>query len=552
MGQFERSIKIAVDQSTGEIVNADEIFDKKKDAFVIRKQYNYKEQKFCCCECGQELVVSDSKYNRIHFKHKPQHDFCILADDSLTPKDQEGFAKILWAKESERHIELKNKIGQLLETVEGVDKLSISIDNKFIIRGNEKRRPDVYCKFHNKELVFEIQLSDLSQKYILSRYEFYKKNGIYLIWILDNFDIHNQGTLERDIKYLTKYENFFKMDETLDSFKLECEYKFPFITDDNKVLTKWLKKSVSLNQVSFDTVSSQIYYYNFGENNQKAETEQKKRAEEIKIAERKRVEEQKIADAKRKSKHIIKIITDNKQNGYIEYSAIAEQINELNSFELETLNNELALKTRLREQKPILNYWIHSAKETDNGFILFLLNCKEIEVEVNKSDINGKSAFQEVLDNDKLLRNTIIRALFNRGYLLTDLDKDYFKQHPKYESDNQLIYSMCSNLSNKELVDDVFTHYKLLFIIESAKQKTILGSKLDNWIAFANNSIHHHKEYWEYIEVAFKKFGLWEIIIHADKKGTFNKKVCEFYLNIPTQKFDFDEVFRDLYWDLGY
>jgi competence CoiA-like predicted nuclease len=552
MGQIERSIKIAVDQSTGEIVKADDIFDEKKDAFAIRKQYNYKEQKFCCCECGQDLIVSDSKYNRIHFKHKPQHDFCILADGSLSPKDHEGFAKILWAKESERHIELKNKIGQLLETVEGVNKLSISIDNKFIIRGNEKRRPDVYCKFHDKELVFEIQLSDLSQKYILSRYEFYKKYGMYLIWILDNFDIHNQGTLERDIKYLTKYENFFKLDETTDFFKLECEYKFPFITDDNKVLTKWLIKSVSLNQVSFDTIDYQIYYYNFGDNKQKAEAEQKVKAEEIKIAERKKVEEQRIAEANRKSKYIIKTITDCKKSGYKDYNDIASEINALDHFELETLNYELALKTRLREQKPILNYWIHSAKETDNGFILFLLDCKQIELEVNKSDTIGKSAFQEVFENDRLLKNPIIKALFKRGYQLTELDKDYYKQLPKYESENLLIYSMCSNLSDKELVDDVFSHYKLLFIIESARQKTILGSKLNNWVAFANNSIYHHKEYWEYIELAFKKSGLWDIIIQEDKKGTFNKKVNEFYQNIPTQKFDFDEVFRDLYWDLAY
>jgi len=228
------------------------------------------------------------------------------------------------------------------------------------------------------------------------------------------------------------------------------------------------------------------------------------------------------------------------------------QISELSGFELKILNNDLNLKTRLKEQKPILNHWINSAKETDNSFILFLLDCNEIVLDVNKLDSNSKSAFQEVLGNDNLLKTPILKGLFKRGYQLTDCDKDFFKKHPKYESDNLLIYTLCSNLSNKELVDDVFTHYKLLFIIESARMKAILGSKLDNWIAFANNSIHHHKEYWEYIELAFKKFGLWEIIILSDKKGTFNKKVSEFYQNMPIQKFDFDELFRDLYWDLAY
>jgi len=41
---------------------------------------------------------------------------------------------------------------------------------------------------------------------------------MFLIWILDDFDIHNQGTLERDIKYLTEYENFFKLDVDLQEY----------------------------------------------------------------------------------------------------------------------------------------------------------------------------------------------------------------------------------------------------------------------------------------------------------------------------------------------
>jgi hypothetical protein len=38
----------------------------------------------------------------------------------------------------------------------------------FLTQGKDgKRNPDVYCKFQDKELVFEIQLSDLSLAYIL-------------------------------------------------------------------------------------------------------------------------------------------------------------------------------------------------------------------------------------------------------------------------------------------------------------------------------------------------------------------------------------------------
>jgi competence CoiA-like predicted nuclease len=275
MIRYDRSIKIAFDKTSGEILIADEVFDIKTDAFEIRKTYHKKNLSLSCCECDQDLIVSGSKHDRLHFKHKPGHNYCILADGRLTPLEHERFTKILKSKESDRHKELKNKIGVQLKSVKGVDLNSIAIDNKFIIKPNGKRRPDVYCKFQNREIVFEIQLSDLSLGYILSRYEFYKEHGIYLIWILDNFDIHNQGTLERDIKYLTKYHNFFKLDEQSETIKLECEYKYPFLTDDNRLLYKWLKKSISLQELKYDNKEFQGYYYNFGDNKTKKETHQR-------------------------------------------------------------------------------------------------------------------------------------------------------------------------------------------------------------------------------------------------------------------------------------
>src|SRR5258705_11193250 len=226
MSRYEPSIKIAFNKLSGEVLDADMVFANNKDAFGIRQQYHKKELLPICCECDQDLTVSGSKLDRLHFKHKPGHTYCILTDEDISPQEHEKLNEILRCKESDRHKQLKNKIGSLLHKVDWVDKSSIAIDNKFIFRGNDKKRPDVYCKYNDKELVFEIQLSNLSLGYILSRYEFYKKHGMYLIWILDNFDIHNQGTLEKDIKYLTKYENFFKLDENIsDTLNLECEYK---------------------------------------------------------------------------------------------------------------------------------------------------------------------------------------------------------------------------------------------------------------------------------------------------------------------------------------
>lgn len=85
--------------------------------------------------------------------------------------------------------------------------------------------------------------------------------------------------------------------------------------------------------------------------------------------------------------------------------------------------------------------------------------------------------------------------------------------------------------------------------IQSAKlnQVTGFGYPPNAWIAFANNAAEHYKEYWEYIELAFKKYGIWGNLIKLDKKGTFQEKLQKLYRENPTQNYDCEEVIKDLF-----
>lgn len=557
MGHYDRSIKIAFDKVSGEILEADEVFDITKDAFEIRRRYHEKNLILSCCECEQDIAISGSKYDRLHFKHKPGHSYCILADVRLSPQDHECLTEILKSKESDRHKELKNKIGEHLKNIEGVDLNSIDVDNKFIIKENGKRRPDVYCKFQDKELVFEIQLSDLSLSYILSRYEFYKEHGMYLIWILDNFDIHNQGTLERDIKYLTKYHNFFKLDEQAETFKLECEYKFPFLTDNNKLLTKWIKKSVSLYDLKFDNEDYQAYYYNFGNNKFKAEILQKKKSEEIEDSERKRLEKIIVEKAKARAKYFVALIADYRKWKIQNFDSISYELEELNDFEIKVLNENLNLNGKIVENKPPLIKWIDEAKQDDVAFLEFILKSNQIYLDTNLTDKLGRTALNAVISNENIYKTKPILSLFEAGYNLTESDiatlERLKEKQNELEADIQ-IYKICNNLTNRKLVSEVPKFSKLLFIIESARLNELVLCNFtgNKWISFANNAIQYYSEYWEYIELAFKRFGLWEKLIQIDKNGTFQKKIELFYSKMPRQKYDFDEVFKDLYPEFEY
>ncbi|WP_290697182.1 DUF6035 family protein [Lacinutrix sp.] len=547
MSLNERSIKSAFDKSSGEILEADKIFQKSNDPFKIRRRYHAKEIELSCLECQQDLAVSDSKYNRLYFKHKHGHSYCILSDGNLTPKEQDVFNRILIAKESERHIELKNKIGTLLKHVDGVDSSAISIDDKFIILGDEKRRPDVYCKYKDKELVFEIQLSDLSLAYILSRYEFYKKHEIYLIWILDDFDIHNQGTLERDIKYLTKYENFFKLDENSDSFKLKCEYKFPFLTNENQLLTKWLNKSVSISQLKFDSSAFQAYFYNFGDNRTNTEKEQKIRNEEIQKLEKLRLEELKLQEAKEKAENIILKIQELRKKKYFSFENVKNRIDELSHFELKILNSKIALKSR---QTPIIK-WFKSAKNEDIPFLDFLINCRKIDKDINEKTQKNTTVLQTLIENEKIKeyeKIILVKKLLEFDYELDSIDEAKLNRLLS-NPDKIFLFETCNKLKNRSLVPLVFDHPEILQIIESAKRQELIvyKYKTKKWVQLANLAIQFYKEYWEYIELAFRYYDTWKLVEEEDSKKSFSRKLHNYYSEMPQQNFEIDELINELY-----
>jgi competence CoiA-like predicted nuclease len=550
---YERSIKEAFDKISGEILKADEIFDNTKDAFKVRKQFHKDEIELYCCECDQKLNVSTSKYDRLHFKHGPKAKPCLLKDSNLSPEESDKIYTIYRMKESERHKELKNTIGERLSKIKGIK--SINVDNKFIFDGDEKRKPDVYCKYFNNELVFEIQLSDLSLKYILNRYEFYKRNNIYLIWILDNFDIHGQSQTERDIKYLTEYENFFKLDEQTKDFRLICTYKYPFLTDNNKLLTKWLEKSISLNQIKFSNEYYQIYYFNFGQK-KKIKEEEKIRVELKKEDDKKKEEElERKRNAIETTNWILNELRKLWRRQTFNYDLIKKTIEELDELELSTLNQSEAFKPK--GNQPRIHYWFSIAKKEHLDFLEFMLDCKSIELNINERSTTNKSLLSTLFENQFLDNKMwLTQKILKRGYTFSFEDEPLISKlnyEAKQVQSTIILCYLANKLNDKALIDKLFEHSNLICTIESAKRKKIVGFgyKSNEWIAFANNAIHSYKEYWDYIEIAFKHFGIWDKLISLDKKGTFGKKLEKYYSEKPSQNFDCDRLFRVLYPDFN-
>ena len=532
----DRLINIARDKSTERILYANEL------TYDTRLKFNEGLIVPICLECGQVLSISRSIYDRHFFKHLPNHSFCLLSSNFLSPKEQKEYLEILEIKESDRHKELKNKIGNYLINVNGVEKESVNIDNKFIIKNNEKRKPDVYCKFNGHEIVFEIQLSKLPLWYILRRNNFYKENNIFLIWILDDFNVHKQGSFEKDLKYLSKHQNFFTLDEDSNNLHLKCEYKKVYI-DNGIVKSNWKLQIINLNQLIFNYDELEVYYYDYAKNIKEKKIEliefQKKQEEENWEKEQKKI----LESRKEKVQKLIRKIRDEKNKEYGFFKLFSKEISEFNFLEKKELNENLKLKTS--KISPIVK-WIKETNDKNYNFLFFILDTLDIEMDVNKVDSHSKSAFIELYSNkNNFFKLGICKLLFKRNYHLTQEDLDFINTLPKDKDFERIL--IFNRITNRNLVDDAFDNDSILFIMESAKFNKIIGSKPRNWIAFANNAIEFYGHFWEYLELAFKKYKIWEKIINEDRNKTFHSKLQNLYQNYPKQNYQIDRLIKDLY-----
>lgn len=547
---YDRAIELAYDQTSDTLYDAVDCFKTAKDGHELRKLYNEGHLKLSCCECGQPLLVSGSKKDHLHFKHFPKADDCDLKNGTWTQSEIEVYNEVLRGKERPRHKYLKNIIADRLKKTEGVDTNSVIADTRFFFDQAGKRKPDVYCKYKDYEVVFEIQLSRLSQRYILNRYNFYRNKGFYLVWILDDFDVHGQSSMEKDIKYLSEYHNFFKLDEGVKDFRLSCTYKMPLISDKNKVITPWRNKSVTLNELKFDPQLLQVFYLDFGYELLQVENEQQKLLQQ---------EIRKLADEIKKEKQIrsevnVQAVIDklkffkNREWNFYKFDL---ELDSLSIIELEILNSRFGFISNRTKGKTLLNYYIENATKGQHSFVHFLLREERIDMDINATDDDGTTTFQHIYANHELdYKEPLLKSIFKRHYSLTASDIIYFDQHYMPE-DRKLIDRLrikwLDQIKDKNLIDMLFEKINFFTALESAKIHQMIGWNYPGWVSFAVKIMLNNKMQWNYVQRAFKRFGLWEIIMKEDKHKSFQKQVAKIEAAPPEQSEALLPLIKELY-----
>lgn len=140
--------------------------------------------------CGSSGHLRTSRRGLQHFYHAP------------------GYGPCNWERESLAHLEIKYEIYKICKNAGWESYVEYSS-----IHGDWKA--DVYTKKDDKEIVFEVQLSKISNDILKERDKKYKENGIEAYWLLENrgkYQLNDFGGFGEDLNDIPYVDYYFSSD----------------------------------------------------------------------------------------------------------------------------------------------------------------------------------------------------------------------------------------------------------------------------------------------------------------------------------------------------
>jgi hypothetical protein len=279
-----RTIESILDLETGNEILSSNFFKNENDYVfkfrgVLDIDIQTGKKRYVCYFCKQNVKLIggrksmlDAKFERkLHFAHLKNSEECPVKTGSEYTKDQVQRIKYNGAKESELHINLKNKIADSLEKNQTNHREISEIKVEKIQRdkriSTKWKKPDISTNYNSKKLVIELQLSTTFLSVINSREIFYSENETYILWVFNKFVSDNKRRFtQSDILYGNNRNAFEFNDEAQErSIKendlvLNCCFEFPSI-ENSRIVYEWRNQYVKLSNLTFDESSYKIYYF---------------------------------------------------------------------------------------------------------------------------------------------------------------------------------------------------------------------------------------------------------------------------------------------------
>lgn len=277
-----RTIELILDVENKQIIESDDFFNQSehniiKARSVLELSYRSGISKFKCAICEQDVKIIGRRIFDRHktiyfFSHLPNSYDCPIKTDNKLSLSEILSKKYRGINEGPLHKRLKCFIVDRLKDSTSQKKGFNNVETEKTFKGGEVtekqwRRPDVFARFNNNQLVLELQLSTTFLSVVVARDIFYNLNETYILWVFGSFNIEDQKLMEKDLYYAHK-RNVFVLDNNAQNLSrekkelvLNCYWQLPKIVN-NHVEIEWHHKMVTIDELTFDEDNFEVYYYN--------------------------------------------------------------------------------------------------------------------------------------------------------------------------------------------------------------------------------------------------------------------------------------------------
>ncbi len=299
----QQTIELAIDLRTDRRIEAGTLLEMSEEEFsALRRQVmkNRVDREkgavppiLVCGICRKPLYLSRfiREVGNRWFEHDGSSPECPwYAYNKLSP-DQRRALIYRGQQEGERHRSIKNFVADFLEREVGASNVERELVTFGQVLKGEWKRPDVQFVWKGMRIVFEIQLSYTFLSEVIKRDEFYRREGIFIIWLFDALDLRKSTV--RDEAFFNR-RNLFVMDQVamdesrrVGRLMLTGVFQEPTLSE-NGIEEQWRSRLVSLDDIRYPTTNFRPYFFDY---------EEAKRALELQreAAERRRIEDERQA-----------------------------------------------------------------------------------------------------------------------------------------------------------------------------------------------------------------------------------------------------------------
>lgn len=275
----QQTVKLAIDCETGEILSAEALLKMTDAEFAVvrreamsariaRRKGDLDALRFQCAICKQPLFLSrrvGGAKNR-WFVHDGKSEHCPWYEGNhLSPNVTKALI-YRGQQEGAEHRRLKQFIANWLAADPSISNVSQEQTTFSEVVKGELRRPDVKCLYRGLPLVFEIQLSYTFLSDVIARDDFYKREGIYIIWVFKEFDLKKAAVAD---EVFFNRRNLFVLDAnalnqttTQGALTFTGHYQTPSF-EKGLILDAWERRNVGLKDIIFPKDTMRPYFFDY-------------------------------------------------------------------------------------------------------------------------------------------------------------------------------------------------------------------------------------------------------------------------------------------------